>query len=66
MSAPFDPWDFEQRKAAALLILTKSERITRKAGAFCGQLVADPTPLSDAQFDWFMTLAERAGVEVEG
>lgn len=58
--------EFEQRRVAALAILTKSERLTRKAGSFLGQLVADPTPMSPAQMEWFVTLAERGGVPVEG
>lgn len=58
--------DFERRRTAALAILTKSERLTRKAGSFLGQLVADPTPMSPAQKEWFVTLAERGGVPVEG
>lgn len=58
--------DFEQQRAAALAILAKSERLTRKAGSSLGQLVADSTPMSPAQLEWFVTLAERAGVPVEG
>jgi hypothetical protein len=57
--------DHAGRKAAALAILAGSERLTRKAGAYLGQVVADETPLSDKQIDWFLSLAERAGVAVE-
>lgn len=38
-------------------------RLTRKAGSFLGQLVADPSPLTQAQSDWLGQLAERAGME---
>ncbi len=58
--------DYLQRRAAALAILTQSERLSRKAGSFCGQVAVDPTPLTDKQEVWFLRLAERAGVDVEG
>lgn len=57
---------FEARRAAALSILTNSERLTRKAGSFLGQLATDPTPMTPAQLEWFVTLAHRGGVSVEG
>ena len=53
-------------RTTALAILTGSERLSRKAGSFLGQCVADPAPLSDKQADWFEQLAERAGVEWKG
>ena len=59
-----DDLPFDRRRLVALSILTKEVRLTRKAGSFLGQCVADETPLSEKQFDWFLTLAERAGVEV--
>jgi hypothetical protein len=49
-------------REAALAILTKSERLSRKAGSFLGQCVADPAPLTNKQAEWFATLAERADV----
>lgn len=55
---------YEEQRRAALAILSKSERLTRKAGSLLGQLVADDTPMSEAQLSWFLILAERAGVEV--
>lgn len=55
---------FESRRATALAILTKCERLTRKAGSFLGQLIVDPTPMSPAQADWFAQLAERAELEI--
>lgn len=53
---------FAQRREIALAILTRGEGLTRKAGSFCGHCVVDDTPLSDKQLDWFLTLAERAGL----
>lgn len=55
---------FDRRRVLALEILTRGERLTRRSGSFLGQLVADPSPMSDAQAEWFFKLAERAGVEV--
>ncbi|MXO72381.1 hypothetical protein [Alteraurantiacibacter buctensis] len=63
MTYHLESW--EQRKRAALQILANDHRLTRKSGSFLGQCVADPTPLSDKQIDWFLTLAERSGVAVE-
>lgn len=57
---------FEARRKAALEILANGERLTRKAGSFLGQIICDPTPMSDAQADWFEQLAERAGLEMDG
>jgi hypothetical protein len=57
---------FERRRELALEILTISERLTRKAGSFLGQLVADSSPMRDAQAEWFSTLAERAGIHLDG
>jgi len=53
-------------RAAALAILTGSDRLTRRSGSFLGQCIADPAPLTDKQAAWFEQLAERAGVEWEG
>lgn len=58
--------DFDGRRSLALEILTRGERLTRKAGSFLGQLCVDPTPLSSAQAEWLEQLAERAGLAVEG
>ena len=55
---------FPIRRTAALSILAAEARLNRKSGSFLGQCVADPTPLSEKQLNWFLTLAERAGVEV--
>ena len=61
-----DGFTFEQRRALALAILTKGERLTRKSGSFLGQLIVDPTPMTTAQQDWFSVLVERAGISVDG
>lgn len=53
---------FPDRKQAALALLNGEHRLSRKAGSFLGQLVADPSPLSDAQADWLAILLDRAGL----
>ena len=63
--APLQIHDFDQRRQLALEVLTRSERLTRKAGSFLGQCVVDRAPLSDAQTEWLIQLAERAGIAVE-
>jgi hypothetical protein len=54
MTAPFP-----DARSAALALLNGSGRLTRAAGSFLGQLVADPSPLSEKQADWLATLLER-------
>ena len=61
MNAPF-----QSQRAAALALLNSEARLTRKAGSFLGQLVADSTPMSDAQASWIATLLERAGLPPVG
>lgn len=53
-----------QREAALALLNSDpaAVRLTRKAGSFLGQLVADPTPMSSAQADWLDTLLDRVGL----
>ncbi len=51
---------FENHQAAALCLLNSKSRLSRKAGQFLGQLVVDPSPLSEAQADWLTKLLERA------
>ncbi|HWV12581.1 MAG TPA: hypothetical protein VN110_04735 [Sphingobium sp.] len=53
---------FIDHSAAALALLNRGERLTRKAGSFLGQLVVDPTPMTDAQASWLATLLDRAGL----
>lgn len=60
------PMTHEQRRELALAILINGERLTRKAGSFLGQLIVDPTPMSQAQQEWFSTLQERAGLTADG
>ena len=57
--------DFPSRRTAALAILQRGENLSRRAGSFLGQCAVDPTPLTDRQTEWFLTLAERACVQVE-
>jgi len=57
MSAPFTT-----HRDAALALLNGNNRLTRKAGSFCGQLAVDPTPMSAAQREWLDTLLERASL----
>ena len=57
----------DERRAVALSILSQEgENLTRKAGSFLGQIVADSAPLTPKQAAWFFQLAERAGYEIEG
>ena len=41
---------------------TGQTKLTRNAGSLCGQLVADPQPLTDKQAEWVATLLEKAGL----
>lgn len=61
-----DGFTFDRRGELALAILTKRERLTRKAGSFLRQLIVDPTPMTDAQQEWFTVLVERAGLASDG
>lgn len=56
------PARFPDQRSAALALLNNGGRLTRRAGSFLGQCVADPSPLSPAQSDWLATLLERAGL----
>ena len=53
---------FTDARSAALALLNRSDRLTRKAGSFLGQLAVDSTPLSEAQSSWLATLLDRAGL----
>lgn len=55
---------FADHSAAALALLNRGERLSRKAGSFLGQCAVDPTPLTPAQAAWLATLLERAGLPV--
>ena len=56
----------DRRAELSLAILTANDRLTRKAGSFLGQLIVDPAPMTEAQQRWFLQLAERAGLSIEG
>lgn len=53
---------FEDLRAAALALLTSDTRLTRKAGSFLGQIVAEPGPRTEKQSDCLATLLDRAGL----
>ena len=53
---------FADHRAAALCLLNGDQRLSRKAGQFLGQLVVDPSPLSEAQTAWLAKLLERNGL----
>ena len=53
---------FTYHRAAALALLNSGMVLTRKAGSFLGQLVADATPMTAAQRDWLAKLLERASL----
>ena len=53
---------FQNHRDAALALLTYTQPLSRKAGQFLGQLVVDPTPMSEAQTSWLAKLLQRAGL----
>lgn len=54
---------FQNHSVAALALLQQPDRrLSRKAGSFLGQLVVDPTPLTEKQADWLATLLDRSGL----
>jgi hypothetical protein len=53
---------FQNQRQAALCLLNGSQRLSRKAGQFLGQLVVDSSPMSEAQADWLAKLLVRAGL----
>ena len=53
---------FKNHRAAALALLNSTQLLSRKAGQFLGQLVVDPSPMSEAQLSWLAKLLERAGL----
>lgn len=54
-----------QLRRAALAIINSEVGLNRRSGAFLGQTIAEPLPLSPKQLDWFLKLAERANIKVE-
>ena len=53
---------FTNHREAALALLNGNHRLSRKAGQFLGQLVVDPSPMSEAQAEWLAKLLDRAGL----
>jgi len=51
---------FTKQRDAALALLNGDSRLSRSAGQFLGQLVVDPSPMSDKQAAWLAKLLERA------
>jgi len=63
-AVPLQPTNgaFPTRRHAALALLLSGCKLTRKAGQFLGQIVADPAPLSEAQSAWLDHLLSRAAL----
>lgn len=53
---------FPDHRQAALALLNGGYRLSRKAGSFLGQLVVDPSPMSEAQADWLAKLLDKCGL----
>lgn len=53
---------FATHREAALALLRKGHRLTRKAGRFLGQIAVDPSDLTVAQADWLTKLLQSAGL----
>ena len=53
---------FPDHRQAALALLNRNHRLSRKAGQFLGQLAVDSSPMSGAQADWLGKLLERAAL----
>jgi hypothetical protein len=53
---------FCNKRAAALALLSSSTKLTRKAGAFLGQMVVDSSPMSMAQSAWLTNLLKQNGL----
>lgn len=53
---------FTNHRDAALSLLNGTNRLSRKAGQFLGQLAVDPSPMSEAQASWLAKLLGRAGL----
>ncbi len=53
---------FPHPRAAALALLGGEYALSRKAGAFLGQIAVDPAPLSEKQAAWLDILLARAGL----
>lgn len=53
---------FTHHRAVALALLNSGIVLTRKAGSFLNQLVADATPMTASQCDWLGKLLDRASL----
>lgn len=53
---------FSDKRTAALALLCSSTKLTRKAGSFLGQMVADSSPMSVAQAAWLASLLNQHGL----
>lgn len=53
---------FDSHRDAALAVLSGSSRLSVKAGRFLGQIIVDPSSLTEKQADWLETLLKRAGL----
>ena len=53
---------FPNHRMAALALLNLSQRLSRKAGQFLGQLAVDPAPMSELQSEWLAKLLHRANL----
>ena len=51
---------FPTQRLAALALLNRGHRLSRKAGQFLGQLAVDPAPMSELQTEWLAKLLDRA------
>ena len=52
----------DKLRSLALALLNGGVGITRRSGQFLGQIVGEPGPLSEKQFQWLAALAERGGM----
>lgn len=51
---------YAHHRDLALSVLNSGCRLSRKAGSFLGQIVAEPLPLTPAQREWLTALVDRA------
>lgn len=53
---------FPTHRQAALALLHHNRGISANAARFLGQITVDPSPLSENQAFWLVTLLNRAGL----
>jgi hypothetical protein len=61
-----EPISNQRRTELSLALLIANDRLSRRAGSFLGQLIVDPTPMTEAQERWFLQLVDKAGPRIEG